>query len=75
MSDDEIDIDNMDFDLPTELVNAPAAPATALVPAENSPFGDNNPFAAMMQDMPQQLKFKPAEMSEKDVQMTKRYST
>lgn len=66
--DDEIDIDNMDFDLPTELVNAPA------IPAPSNPFAAdaNNPFAELMQDMPAPLKFKPAEMSEKDVETTKR---
>jgi hypothetical protein len=69
MSDDEIDIDNMDFDLPTELVNAPAVPQ-AIVP--QNPLGADNPFAALMEDMTPQLKFKPAEMSEKDVEITKR---
>jgi hypothetical protein len=62
----------MDFDLPSELVNAPAVPQ-ALVPQEGAnPLGADNPFAALMEDMTPQLQFKPAEMSEKDVEITKK---
>jgi hypothetical protein len=66
--DDEIDIDNMDFDLPPELVNAPA-PAQSVM----SPAVADNPFAGLMDEMTPKLKFMPAEMSEKELELSKRY--
>lgn len=70
MSDD--DIDNMDFDLPPELIEnkVPINPFTADI---NIPGMNSGPFANMMDKMPKPLDYAPPEMSEEELKETKNW--